>query len=1021
MHTSRPSSSARHSVGSNAGNGFVYGGAGSHVASSPGPASPTSPAPTGAFSAHDARTMTDSPTVVMSNIGSILGRRHSAAAGADRDSPSRMSVGDDLPHMPAAPPSRQTTLSPPINYSQPKWAPPATMSAAISSAQVGWAGEDYDSEYHSEKADAMLAGSPRETAYTQADSKLRRLRGQSVLLEREAARVRDKGVQKLRMRWRVLAGTTVLLLLTLSAYVLARYILAFLNLSPATFLLSDAADGTSNSPDPQLRMMALIAVIVSAMSTAGVLASGVYLRFSRKTSCGTYFIWITAIVSTTMSVALCVVNLALILLWHQRYTSGAGAGSPLAATRDVGQRCAGNWDMDILWSAAESSPIAKVDKDNTNCSKDPAHTLRMFLIAAGVRLGLFVLFSAFWMAALGRYNTTLKCRNAADGDLPLPEQESAEMHRLLQLEHADDQKTLDSVPGAWKGSVRAGNTARGGGFKSAKFGYDEETLRGAAPSPADFQEVRKAPIIQTYGDGGLVGEADDDGLEPGEEIFAEKDVVGGPSHRGAGHVVFPEPETLAPPKLQRFAWQRERSRSGYEPAGAVEVYGNMAPRREDDDPSAFGHGHGKESSAGGWGAGMLGRVWDSFWATPAVQDASEHPHDLTRTPAQTYRDSFVTQYERHADVPHSAQIERFDQRKEDTMTPADHLSTDHERGPSKLGISGWFRRDASQASGGVGEGAQDVGSFPSSREQSLAPTKHARTPSQERRASQARHAAAARLAVSDSSRDGATALSPRSRSRSELRAREEQASWNQQRRKTSPSPSRGAHDASGPTSSRRSSSSLGDELPHMPSLMHLPAQPTSRASQQPNLTAHQPSSTPSSERSSEEFAGYKSNDPAFMQRRGYGSGVDGYSSAEDDYGSDQGHGYGSGHPYGLGAGEEDDADFWDPNARLENTGRPAPVQETPVYVRTLGKLVRKLSAIASVGSEEKSVLERSGSNASAFDPYTASGSSARRARSRSHHSRGPSAPYDIVEEGEAEDASHARPDRLLPGGWRGAR
>lgn len=65
----------------------------------------------------------------------------------------------------------------------------------------------------------------------------------------------------------------------LSVYVLVRYILAFLELSPATFLLSAVADGTQSSPDPLLRTMALIGVTISGISVAGVLGSGFYLRF----------------------------------------------------------------------------------------------------------------------------------------------------------------------------------------------------------------------------------------------------------------------------------------------------------------------------------------------------------------------------------------------------------------------------------------------------------------------------------------------------------------------------------------------------------------------------------------------------------------------------------------------------------------------------------------------------------------------------------------------------------------------
>lgn len=63
-----------------------------------------------------------------------------------------------------------------------------------------------------------------------------------------------------------------------STYILARYILAFLNLSPSTVVLSDAASGTA-SPDSLLRMLSLIGVICAALSVAGCVGVAFYLRF----------------------------------------------------------------------------------------------------------------------------------------------------------------------------------------------------------------------------------------------------------------------------------------------------------------------------------------------------------------------------------------------------------------------------------------------------------------------------------------------------------------------------------------------------------------------------------------------------------------------------------------------------------------------------------------------------------------------------------------------------------------------
>lgn len=217
----------------------------------------------------------------------------------------------------------------------------------------------------------------------------------------------------------------MLIVLGICAFIFAKYVLAYLALSPFTWILSDAANGIKTSPDPLLRIMALVAVCTSGAALLGILSSGFYLRFSRHHSCGTLAFWIVAVTSTIMSILLCIVNLALIAIWHRTYASSSDG---YASTRDVSRRCSGTWALDILWQAAESSSTAKLDtKSPPSCPHNATETLQHYLIAAGIRLAVIVAFCALWLICLAKYNRSLQIESIPIDGL----EESAEMHRLL--------------------------------------------------------------------------------------------------------------------------------------------------------------------------------------------------------------------------------------------------------------------------------------------------------------------------------------------------------------------------------------------------------------------------------------------------------------------------------------------------------------------------------------------------------------------------------------------------------------
>lgn len=848
-----------------------YGGAGQHIVGSPEVLSPRSE--------DEHLQQQQSSSVMMQKISKGQTSRAS------------LHLGDDLPHMPEQLPSG--FISPP---------PVSSHSPQLVGAGAGTgAGSRRDSFMSAGEATLRSAQAPKvsgnalddaektvddEDVYTSPPALYRQytppaLKGSNaVLVDRELERLRDKKAKEIKMKWRIITGCLMLLLFGFSAYILVEYILAYLALSPANWFLSDAQDGTQTSPDPMLRSLALVGVAVQALAVAGIVLSGFYLRFSRRRSCGTYTVWIIAIVSTTLNVALSVANLSLIALWHKKYSDTPD--DPLAKTRDVSQRCNGVWDMDLLWSAAKASPIAKPSDDGaaaSACTHDARRTLLMFMIAGGLRLGILVFLCAVWMACLARYNRSLAIVGIVDPDM----KESAEMQKLLMEE------------GGYPGPDHPVSTVvRSGGKHDALPAMPSEprdslVVPGSYEYEYDDERVTQVSDAhhqpKSYGGGGSV--YDDETLRGSQSHFHS-------SQSRMSHEA---------PTLQHFAWQQNKVRDRHDEE--IYTYGNMPHHR-----------HERSGSAGAWSQGILDRLWTALWGESSPE--THGPHQ-----------------EQHMGD------------EKGTLLAAQQQQQQHQREDSRLGVGGWFRREPSDSNWRM-QGSEtdardwklredsslDIPNYQQEEAHAPAPPlppkqeeeqRHQRTASQEKRSREARHAASSsQRHVNGAAEPGG--LTSGSRSRSNSRERAERRRRDQQDRIAFLA-SLGYQSGEGGQTTQQEANApqqrVGDDLPPMP-----------------------------------------------MAR--------GTAQREET----------SLHKAADGTGDEDDDEaFWrgpGPSTAGESDRNLVQPVNQPVFVRTLGKLVRKLSAIESVGSGEgrrsasgaTSQHHHSGNHASSSSSHYRSGSRA---------------------------------------------
>lgn len=190
------------------------------------------------------------------------------------------------------------------------------------------------------------------------------------------------------------------------------------------------------------------------------------------------------------------------------------------------------------------------------------------------------------------------------------------------------------------------------------------------------------------------------------------------------------------PRLSRFGWQRGEP-STHEP-GKTYQYHSLAANHTEDHQAAHDH------SAEGWGAALYRRFWG---ASTGVGDvATAEAHQRNQYDAHDEADGLLLDH----DHWYSPAL--------DAQAHAAAARGPHERDSSKLGVSGWFRREASgeddvHVNVYQQQGHQYVESGPaaptprrpsSSSSATASPNlrpQHHRTPSQERRAAEARHQA----------------------------------------------------------------------------------------------------------------------------------------------------------------------------------------------------------------------------------------------------------------------------------------
>lgn len=504
--------------------------------------------------------------------------------------------------------------------------------------------------------------------------------------------------------------------------------------------------------------------------------------------------------------------------------------------------------MDVLWSAGRFSSQTE-DVEVHACDKDPSKTVEMFLIVGGIRLGLFVVFCAIWLALLGKYNKVLKeeAKLLREGGVTI--EESAEMHKLLEDEEKlQDAKVNRATPGGWHDSPQM------------KYADDDEERTLTHTAGRDYAEY----VYERE----LAPEEDEDEMERFKEEQNSSRIV-------------------VPPRLNRFEWQRgEPSTAGGAPTQSYQSVPHGEYDNDAEHPRSFGHGAQKSE---GWSAGIFSRVAEAVgWYQPVPSQEEERAPRERIASQQEWEREFYDRRPSNVNVhnprsmptpQHSgdstsslpqysmANIPSTSQPPPAPSSGAAHQAEiAHARQGSKLGISAWFRRDASDS---VDERDASFAEptllhLPKNQSRSApsaASSSHRRSESQERRAAESRHSA---------SRQNA-----------------------------------GGRDSSNPTSP-----SSGDSLPHMPAL-----EPVS----QPKKTTY------------------------------------------------------SHHGANPQDSEEDEGDYWmqegdiitrDSLSALDHQRRE------PTYVRTLGKLVRKLSAIESVGSGERRNASNISQETSAASPIS---------------------------------------------------
>ncbi|KAK0561364.1 hypothetical protein OC844_003239 [Tilletia horrida] len=865
-------------------------------------------------------------------------RRQERAARANRRNPIH---GDNLTPMPMTPRSSLPT-------SNLKNAEPDDPYTSISRRRL-----DAETQQQSSPTDASAEKSELGGKVTFAND---------VLMERERRRIAAAPSKAFIGRRRMWAGLPTLVFLAPSAYCLAKSCTAWLALSPSTVIFSDAREGTTVSPDPMARGLAMLTICVGAVSLAFTLLAIIYLRVSRqRTRLGRAFVWICALAAIILEVAMAVLNILLVFFWHRKYS--ANPAEPFASTRDAGLRCQGTWEFDIIYTAASYSHLAADTSKTQTCVKGGFGTVRDYMVVGGVRIGIFVALGVWWLITVTRYNRALAAAMPSPfAKEPLPDTaniaESAELHRLLEEEKLD----LESrIPGAWDANAQTLRSPYAWNKSYAEF---EETV--VVVTDADKEAQERGQTWNTHQNQQHYPSA-----PVGMPVPNVQTVPSGTMPGGSGSLLAPPV-----PRLSRFDWQRGNA------SHTEDAEHHEAPqaRSMQNVGNEFGHGHRGEGSGSfsGWASSLVASV---FGGALGYSSSSNQPAQYPHAPAQTR--SGQTQYASvNGGEDHGYDYDGLERQKSvlSTSSAYDPPPITHERGPSKLGVSSWFGGGAARSQ--QQQQQQSPAQSQPSAYQPPAYTSAALASQPVLRHAQNHHDdsesetddgqgkggyASSRTSLSDVKGEGYAEWSRRNFAG--LAAMDQQrSSWRSSAAASTPVthlPNH-AHIAHGAVPSGRrysmesqtaetggqqvggvpmgsgagtgsgsaSGRSCGDELPHMPEAR--PIAPVPRR--------------PSARRGSGGSGRQLPAPPMVPSTSGAGAGAGAGGASTDSNG-----------------GSSADAGFWVVDhmrmiSSSDATGDLLPPKpDAPTFVRQLGQLVRKLSAIESVGSAGERERERSSS------------------------------------------------------------
>lgn len=301
---------------------------------------------------------------------------------------------------------------------------------AMPDAMQGW--PHHSAEAYMEKDTAAHKQRPEDD---DGDDDIGREGDDEALMETKQRENKDltaaKGPQKTIRRRRLWAGLSCLVLIAVTAYCLARYGIAW------TEMGSTVAE---EQRDSLVQKLSLLFIALSGYSLLLFVIVVLYLRFSRRKNVLAGIVKAIHILGGVVMIALALANLGLVFTWHKYYDTGRGAGSTgSSAVRDVARRCGHGWQFDILWGAAA---VARAG-DRGSCPPDQGR-INAFIIAAVVRLVVFVVVVAISAILLRRYTLALPQRPAIYGAPSFEHETKWDGQAEAEARNLDNDKDDDS-------------------------------------------------------------------------------------------------------------------------------------------------------------------------------------------------------------------------------------------------------------------------------------------------------------------------------------------------------------------------------------------------------------------------------------------------------------------------------------------------------------------------------------------------------------------------------------------------